>query len=83
MEDGEQDSYKTERNLERLLMIINYDRNPALAVDQKLQSLMDSIQMALDELNTRIDKESSEIKSEMIIDPKVISLYKSLGWIED
>ena len=64
-------------------MIINYDRNPALAVDQKLQSLMDSIQMALDELNTRIDKESSEIKSEMIIDPKVISLYKSLGWIED
>lgn len=30
-------------------MIINYDRNPALNTDQKLQSLIDSIQMALTE----------------------------------
>lgn len=30
-------------------MIIDYDHNPALSVDQKLQSLKDSVQMALNE----------------------------------
>lgn len=64
-------------------MIIQYDRNPELAVDQKLQSLMDSIQLALDEINTLIGNESNELNKETIIDPKVLSLYKSLGWAED
>lgn len=30
-------------------MIIDYDHNPALTVDQKLQSLKESVQMALNE----------------------------------
>lgn len=30
-------------------MIINYDRNPALTEDQKLQSLTENIQMAFNE----------------------------------
>ena len=35
-------------------MIIDYDKNPALTVDQKLQSLIDSIQRSLDEISTDI-----------------------------
>lgn len=31
-------------------MIINYDRNPALTTDQKLQSLLESIQLAFNEV---------------------------------
>lgn len=33
-------------------MIIDYDHNPALTVDQKLQSLKESTQMALNEVRT-------------------------------
>lgn len=33
-------------------MIVNYDKNPNLTVDQKLQSLLESIQMALNEIKT-------------------------------
>lgn len=35
-------------------MIINYDKNPALTEDQKLQSLVDSIMLALNELQDRL-----------------------------
>lgn len=34
-------------------MLINYDRNRALTIDQKLQSLIESIQRALDEANDK------------------------------
>lgn len=33
-------------------MIIDYDSNPALTTDQKLQSLKESTQMALNEIRT-------------------------------
>lgn len=32
-------------------MIIGYDRNPNASVDQKVQSLMESVQMALNEVS--------------------------------
>lgn len=44
-------------------MIIGYDRNPSATVDQKVQSLMESVQMALNEHTTDIAHISSEIDS--------------------
>ena len=46
-------------------MIIDYDHNPALTTDQKLQSLKESTQMAIDEALVSIEilkKEIMEIK---------------------
>jgi hypothetical protein len=43
-------------------MIINYDRNPALTVDQKLQSLIDSIQRMGDEMTEKIEDLRKEVK---------------------
>lgn len=48
-------------------MIIDYDHNPALTTDQKLQSLKESMQMAVDELTDTIKKlkeEIAELRSE-------------------
>lgn len=35
-------------------MVLNYDRNPNLSEDQKLQSLVENVQRALDELQTKV-----------------------------
>ena len=43
-------------------MIINYDHNPALTVDMKLQSLVENIQLMNDEIATRLEKIEAEIK---------------------
>lgn len=43
-------------------MIIDYDRNPALTADQKLQSLIDSIQRAFDETTDIIKEMQKEIE---------------------
>lgn len=46
-------------------MIIDFDHNPALGTDQKLQSLKESTQMAIDETTIAIEllkKEIQEIK---------------------
>lgn len=49
-------------------MIIDYDHNPSLTVDQKLQSLKESVQMALNEIITEqynkseVDKLISDIE---------------------
>ncbi len=43
-------------------MIIDYDRNPALTVDQKLQSLIDSIQRMGDEMTEKIEDLRKEVK---------------------
>lgn len=43
-------------------MIINYDRNPALTVDQKLQSLIESIQIMSDEITDSIEDLKKEVK---------------------
>lgn len=46
-------------------MIINYDRNPALNTDQKLESLTENIQLALSEVESSINslkKAIEEIK---------------------
>lgn len=49
-------------------MIIDYDHNPALTTDQKLQSLKESVQMALNEIITEqynraeVDKKISDIQ---------------------
>ena len=58
------DKESTERNRWQI-MIIDYDKNPNLTVDQKLQSLIDSIQRATDEIADNIHeirKEIEEIK---------------------
>ena len=44
------------------IMIVDYDRNPRLTTDQKLQSLIDSIQRALNELTEEISKDRKDIK---------------------
>lgn len=47
-------------------MIVQYDRNSALSTDQKLESLISSIQLALNELYDRqyeIEKKISELKA--------------------
>ena len=43
-------------------MIIDYDRNPALTVDQKLQSLIDSIQRLSDEMTEKIEDLRKEVR---------------------
>lgn len=35
-------------------MIIDFDRNPALSEEQRLQSLMESVQLALSNIETQI-----------------------------
>ena len=42
-------------------MIIGYDRNPNASTDQKVQSLMESVQMALNEHTTDIIKILADI----------------------
>ena len=57
-------------------MIIDYDHNPSLTVDQKLQSLKESVQMALNEIITEqynkseVDKKISDIQD--IIDNAIL-----------
>ena len=43
-------------------MIIDYDHNPALTEDQKLQSLKESVQMAYDELIDSIEALKKRVK---------------------
>lgn len=43
-------------------MIIDYDHNPALPTDQKLQSLKESTQMAIDEMTIAIELLKKDIK---------------------
>lgn len=43
-------------------MIVDYDKNPSLTIDQKLQSLIDSIHRALNEVKDDIDKLSKEVE---------------------
>lgn len=42
-------------------MIIDYDHNPALSTDQKLQSLAESMQRAIDEITATIEVLKAEI----------------------
>ena len=44
-------------------MIIDYDRNPVLTVDQKLQSLIDSIQRLSDEMTDNIEDLKRRVKN--------------------
>jgi hypothetical protein len=43
-------------------MIINYDKNPALTVNDRLQSLVESMQLALNEIETHLDEIDKSIK---------------------
>lgn len=45
-------------------MIIDYDKNPALTVDQKLQSLIESIQRSNDEIMTMLYEIRKEIEKQ-------------------
>lgn len=43
-------------------MIIDYDKNPVLTVDQKLQSLIDSIQRMSDDFTDSIEELKKKVK---------------------
>lgn len=43
-------------------MIINYDRNPNLTTDQKLQSLIENVQKAFDETMQELDSLKREMQ---------------------
>ena len=43
-------------------MIIDYDKNPLLGTDEKLMSLIASIQRSLDDVENKIDAINKEIK---------------------
>lgn len=43
-------------------MVIDYDHNPSLTTDQKLQSLVESIQLMNSEITTKLEELSAEIK---------------------
>lgn len=43
-------------------MVVNFDRNQNLTTDQKLQSLLESVQLALNEIDTRFDEIDKAIK---------------------
>ncbi len=43
-------------------MILDYDKNPALSTDQKLQSLVANIQRALDEQTSELQKVKKELE---------------------
>lgn len=44
-------------------MIIDYDKNPNLDTDQKIKSLIQSLERALDELKLQIIQLESRVKS--------------------
>ena len=43
---------------------IDYDKNQALSTDQKLKSLIDSIERSLLEINDRLDKIEASLNEE-------------------
>ena len=43
-------------------MIIGYDKNPSLTEEQKLQSLVESIQRAMDEIKKEIEQLKKDIE---------------------
>lgn len=43
-------------------MIIGYDRRPNATMDQKIQSLIESIQLALNEIVTELDYTNKKIE---------------------
>ena len=43
-------------------MIIDYDKNPSLTADQKLQSLIESIQRMSDEITDQIEDLKKRVK---------------------
>lgn len=58
-----------------LQMIIHYDKNPSLNTDQKLQSLMENIQLALNELE-RMSQAETESESPFIWIPGKEVVFK-------
>lgn len=52
-------------------MLINFDRNPRLTINEKLQSLIESIQVAMNEMQSdhytkaEVDKLIAEIRAEI------------------
>lgn len=43
-------------------MIINYDRNPNRTIDEKLDSLLQNLQLALNEIEDRLQKQEKRIE---------------------
>ena len=43
-------------------MIIDYDHNPNVTDEQRLQSLKESVQMALNEIDAKLEELRKEIK---------------------
>lgn len=70
-------------------MIITYDKNPALSVNGKLQSLAESANLALNEASTKIDNlEESYVNLNTAapagtIDGDLYRLIVKLGWQDE
>lgn len=60
-------------------MIIDFDRNPALSIDQKLQSLMESVQLALNELYGKATELTKKIGSLSSSDVGAVPLTRKVN----
>ena len=42
-------------------MVLNFDRNPSRTIDEKLDSLIQNIQLALNEIENRLDAQDKRL----------------------
>ena len=64
-------------------MIITYDKNPQLSGDQKLQSLAESVQLAINEIE--LDEDwlmPLDTKATSGTDHDIYTALRSLGWLD-
>lgn len=61
-------------------MIIDYDRNPALTEDQKLQSLIENLMLAFGETMDLLNKQQKQMEQ---ADKKIDKLLEALGVVAE
>lgn len=61
-------------------MIIDFDHNPALTVDQKLQSLVENLMLAFGETMDLLNKQQKQMDA---TDKKIDKLLEALGVVAD
>lgn len=60
-------------------MIIDYDRNPSLTEDQKLQSLVENLMLAFGETMDLLNKQQKQMDA---TDKKIDKLLEAIGEIQ-
>ena len=61
-------------------MIIDYDHNPALTVDQKMQSLVENLMLAFAETADLLNKQQKQMEKS---DQKIDKLLEALGVVAE